>query len=128
MRKYVIVNNESGNINQIMGWGDDRDFPSNIQIGLNETLVVVDSQESIDLYNTYDFVSGQFYVLDIDDTTLELSILRTELNNYNSILSDFQESIYTAMGIDITKLPLEWLEKIQYKTRLRERIAELEAM
>lgn len=122
MRRYIIVDNASGNVLQTHQWGDDRDFPSNIEIKESETLVTVGAEECIDLCNTYDFTSNQFYVLDIDDNSLEISILKEELGNYDSILSDFQEETWRVMGIDESKLESIWQERLAYKRDLRNRI------
>lgn len=128
MRRYIIVDNENGNVLQTHQWGDDRDFPSNIEIKPTETLITVNVEDCVDLYNTYDFTSEQFYVLDIDDNSYEISILKQELGNYDIILSDFQEETWRVMGIDETKLEPIWQERLAYKRDLRSRIAILEGV
>ena len=63
MRKYAIVNKSTGNISCIIGWGDDRDLPTDYPIGEDETIITIENAETSpirhDCYK-YDFTIGDF--------------------------------------------------------------------
>ena len=128
MRKYVIVNISNSIAEQIMQWGDDRDFPSNIPLSESDKLITVDSNVDVQYGDIYNEITNEFYVLEISDNILELSILKMELGNYNSILSDFQEEIFRVNNVDESKLEPIWQERLAYKRDLRSRILALEEL
>lgn len=124
MRTYAIVNTSTGQVMQTYQWGDDRDFPSSIPIEEGYELQVTED-ENVDCFYHTD-LKGNFFILEPSEEELEVEQLKTELRNYEDVLSDFQEATWTAMGIDETKLPQEWQDRLAYKRSLREQIAKLE--
>ncbi|MFL0245535.1 hypothetical protein [Candidatus Clostridium stratigraminis] len=126
MRRYLKINISKGEVVETFQWNDNRDFPDNIIIEDGFEIHEVDPEiQDVDIYYTSD-LKGNYFILDVSDNDLELTSLKQELAEYEVILSDFQEATWIAMGIDTTKLPQEWQDRLAYKNNLREQIAILE--
>lgn len=123
MRKFAIVDIATGEVKQTYQWLDDRDFPSNIPIDEGCELQETD-MECVDCFYHTD-LKGNFFIIEPTETELELERLKRELMDYENVLSDFQEATWQGLGIDETKLPQEWQDKLTYKRSLRKQIAEL---
>jgi hypothetical protein len=123
LRKYIIVDKLTGNVGQTYQWGEDRDFPTNIELKENEEVITVEDEiESIDVYNTYDFATKKFYILDLNDKEIEISKILTRLSELDVFLSRVQEDTWTAMSLDETKLPQIWQDRLSEKRTLREKL------
>lgn len=97
MRKYVIIDTVKGSVDSIMQWGDDRDFPSNIVLELNQEMVTIDNEIDVieygDLYNfnTKLFTKAPYVKPIILPTEIEILqskivTLQTELSSTKDVL------------------------------------------
>ena len=59
-RKHVLIDKTTNVASEIMQWGDDRDFPSNITIDKNKKLITVGKGIEVTLGDLYDPVDGSF--------------------------------------------------------------------
>lgn len=125
MRKYVLVDSISGNVNSILEYGADTDFPSNWVFKKNEIVITVDDSVDVLPEENYDSKTNTFYVLDITDTEIEIQNISEQLQKVSEKLSDFQEETWSALMIDETKLSRVWRERLANKRVLRSKLAEL---
>ena len=108
MRKYVIIDKTSGQVLQVMEWGDDRDFPSDYPLEENQKIVTVSELIEVDLDNVYDDTTGLFYVLEpviVPQKKTEVEILQKEQTRQENRLSQiaidnvtFQEFVLETIG------------------------------
>lgn len=123
MRKYVIVNMSSSIVEQIMRWGDNRDFPSDFPLNEGCSVVTVDNDYVIELGDVYDTSTNEFYILDITDNEIELSELKSKLQALELELPESLEVTWSAtVGFDENRLPMEWLSRLNQKRSIREQI------
>jgi len=120
VKRYVFIDG-GGNINSIIGWVDDRELPPDYIIPTG-CIVKTINDDSIDIYNTYDAVSDNFYIVDITDKELQISDIKNQLSILDLVLSRFQEDTWTVLNVDETKLPQIWQGRLKQKRDLREQL------
>ena len=59
-RKHVLIDKITNVASEIMQWGDDRDFPSNIIIDEDKKLITVDKGIEVTLGDIYNPIDGSF--------------------------------------------------------------------
>ena len=96
-RKHVLIDKITNVASEIMQWGDDRDFPSNIIIDEDKKLITVDNGIEVTLGDLYNPVDGSFSyteppVIPHEPTEIELlqekvKILTNELEEVKSAIN-----------------------------------------
>lgn len=123
MRRYVFIKAD-GSIDSMMQWADERDLPEDYPIP--EGTQVVETDQDVSLWHTYNFTDKQFYILDISDNEVKLTQLQAQLEELEGILSQWQEDTWAALGVDITKLPQYWQDILTQKNDIRAQIKQLQ--
>lgn len=123
MKRHVFADKITGEVKMVIDWADDRDLPSDYPIP--EGLCEVTTTEDINLDYTCDINNKAFYVLDVTDNELLKARLQAELDDLETKLSTWQEDTWAAMGVDETKLPQIWQDRLAKKRTLRVQLNEL---
>ena len=99
-RKHVLIDKITNVASEIMQWGDDRDFPSNITIDKNKKLITFDKGIEVTLGDLYNPVDGSFSYAELPiiphkPTEIELlqdevKILTSELEKVKSAINGFK--------------------------------------
>ena len=122
---YAIVNKISGNVEQLMSWGDGRVFPSDWELTPTEEVVTLIENQGVEVDDVYNSVANEFYILDISDNELEIEDIKFQLSEIELVLSEFQEETWKALSIDETKLSQVWQDRLLHKRTLKSRLLEI---
>jgi len=122
INKYIIINNITNEVLQIMQWADNRDFPLDWKLESNEELITVDLSDTVEVNDMYDRNTNKFYVKDVTDNEQKKLEYTSELEELQFKLSDFQEETWKVLAIDETKLSQEWQDLLKRKRELRANI------
>lgn len=125
MIEYAIADKITGEITQMMRWNDNRSFPTNIELKANEEVVLVEQGLDVLIKDVYDSASNQFYILDISDKEIDIEDIQHQLAELESVLSDFQEETWKALGVVETNLSQIWQDRLTQKRSLREQLSVL---
>lgn len=125
MIEYAIADKITGEVTQMMGWNDNRSFPTDIELKANEEFVLVEQGLDVLIKDVYDSASNQFYILDISDKEIDIEDIQHQLAELESVLSDFQEETWKALGVVETNLSQIWQDRLTQKRSLREQLSVL---
>lgn len=90
-RKHVLIDKITNVASEIMQWGDDRDFPSNITIDKNKKLITVDKGIEVTLGDLYNSVDGSFSYAElpvIPYQPTEIELLQDKIDTLTSELKE----------------------------------------
>ena len=122
-KKHVIVDKITGKIINIFQWGDNRDFPSDYILEVNQQVITVDPDKVlIELDDVYDFTLNTFHVLDITNTQIEIASIKARLSDLDNSVSRIQEDTWIAMSMNEANLPQKWQDVLLEKRTLRSRL------
>jgi hypothetical protein len=126
MSRYVIMNNTTNVVEQIVCWANVTPFPTDwILNPTDKVMVILDDTVIIDLDDIYNPIANTFHNIDITDAQMQISVLQYNLNM--SSLTDIQEATWNAMGLDVTKLPQAMQDLLNQKIAWRAELATLQA-
>jgi len=125
MRKYVVVDKETGVISCVMQWADNRDLPVDYPVEITNEIYTIDAEADVQYGDIYDFTRESFYILDVSDEEIEIQDIDSQLQDLELVLSDFQEVTWSVLGVVEANLPQLWQDRLRQKRDLRTRLAEL---
>ncbi|WP_298846761.1 hypothetical protein [Clostridium sp.] len=134
MITYLIMDKDSGLIASKMEWAEpmknepDIVFPKDWVYENDNQIAILTTLKDVWCGDVYDFKTGLCVILDdTEDKDIELTNTIKELEDYEAILSDFQEVTWSGLGMITTNLPQEWQDKINTKNALKAKVLALQS-
>lgn len=100
MRKYIIVDSVTGNVNSMVQWNNINnaitEFPADWVFNENEELVISDDSEDIQVGDVYDFILKKYYILEPVEPVIsksDLEIVQEELELAKQNIIENQSAI-----------------------------------
>ena len=134
MITYLIMDKDSGLIASKMEWAEpmknepDIVFPKDWVYENDNQIAILTTLKDVWCGDVYDFKTGLCVILDdTEDKDIELTNTIKELEDYEAILSDFQEVTWSGLGMITTNLPQEWQDKINTKNAFKAKVLALQS-